>query len=115
MRVLVVEDEPLVAMLVEAFLEDLGCEIAGTAARLEDALEKARALMMDLAVLDVNLAGSMSYPVAKILKLRNVPFVFATGYGMAGLPKELHAAPVISKPFRQEQLGQALRLARSSR
>lgn len=113
-RVLVVEDEALVSMLVEAYLDELGCEVVGVAPRLEDALEKARTLALDAAVLDVNLAGRLSYPVAELLRSRGVPFVFATGYGMAGLPEALRGMPVLAKPFRQDQLAAALCASRGA-
>ena len=112
MRVLVVEDEAIVSMLVEEFLEELGCEVAATASRLDDALEKAGSVPVDLAVLDVNLAGRLSYPVAELLLARGVPVVFATGYGSAALPAVLHGVTVLSKPFQQEQLAAALQAAR---
>lgn len=111
-RVLVVEDEAIVSMLLEEFLDELGCEVVATASRLEDALEKAGALMLDVAVLDVNLAGKVSYPVAEALQARGVPFVFSTGYGAGGLPDAMRGAPVLSKPFRQENLAEALIAAR---
>ncbi len=112
LRVLVVEDEWLVAMLVEEYLNDLGCEVVGSASRLEDALEKARTLPIDIAVLDVNLAGKLSYPVAEVLRKRNVPFLLATGYGVAALPDALRGTPVLAKPFVQDQLAAALQAAR---
>lgn len=112
MRVLVVEDEALVSMMLEEFLDELGCDVVATAARLEDALVKAATLMLDVAVLDVNLAGVVSYPVAEALRARGVPFVFSTGYGAGGLPDAMRDAPVLSKPYRQEQLAEALVAAR---
>ena len=115
LRVLVVEDEAMISMWVEEILGDLGCEVLATASRLDDAMAKARALEVDLALLDVNLAGQLSYPVAEILQARRIPFVFATGYGAAGLPAALQEAQVLSKPFQQDQLAAALghALARS--
>ena len=113
-RVLVVEDEALVAMLVEEYLDELGCQVVAVAPRLEDAQELARTLALDAAVLDVNLAGRLSYPVAEVLRARGVPFVFATGYGLAGLPDALRGVPVLSKPFRQDQFAAALEAARSA-
>ena len=107
-RVFLVEDEALVSMMFEHFLEDLGCAIVGTAARLDDALDIGRTLAMDVAILDINLNGQLSYPVAEMLQARGIPFLFATGYGMAGVPVELRAVPVLSKPFRQQQLAEAL-------
>ncbi len=113
LRVLVVEDEALLAMLMESFLEELGCTVVGSASRLEDALRKASSLDLDAAVLDVNLGGTMSYPVAEMLRDKGVPVVFATGYGVAGVRADLRSAPVLSKPFSLEQLAQALSAAPS--
>ena len=81
LRVFIVEDEGLVAMLIEDMLTDLGHEIAAVAARMEDALRDAKTGSFDFALLDVNLDGTPSYPIADILKARGIPFVFATGYG----------------------------------
>lgn len=107
-RVLVVEDQSFVSMLIERYLEDLGHEVVGTASRLEEALVLANTLALDLAVLDVNLNGKLSYPVAVALRARGVPFLFATGYGTAGLPEELRGAPVLAKPFAAKQLAKAI-------
>ena len=114
LRVLVVEDEAVIAMLVEDSLVELGCEVVGSASRLGDALAKAEALEVDVALLDVNLAGRLSYPVAEMLQSRNVPFVFTTGYGQAALPAALQKAPVLSKPFTRKQLAEALRTVGTS-
>ena len=84
----------------------------GVAPRRAPAQDKARTLALDAAVLDVNLAGRLSYPVAELLRSRGVPFMFATGYGVAGLPDALRGAPVLAKPFRQDQLAAALRATR---
>lgn len=111
LRVMVVEDEGLVAMLLEDILTDIGCSVVGIAARLDDALAKARSLEIDVAMLDVNLAGELSYPVAMLLQSRAIPFLFVTGYGSLAIPQELHGTPVLSKPFRQEELVRALKVA----
>lgn len=111
LRVLVVEDETLVSMLLEDCLEDLGCQVAGVASDVGDGVAKASSLEIDAAVLDVNLGGQLSYPVAQALRLRGVPFVFVTGYGVAGLPEALRDVPVIAKPFTAVQVGQTLRTA----
>jgi CheY-like chemotaxis protein len=114
LRVLVVEDEALVSLMLESYLEELGCEVVATASRLDEALEKAASLAaLDLAVLDVNLAGQMSFPVAERLRSRGIPFLFATGYGTDGLPEGMLNVPVLSKPFRLEQFAAALVLARN--
>ena len=110
-RVLVVEDESLVSLLIEEFLGELGYQVAGTAAELEQALSMSRTLDLDFVVLDLNLDGELSYPIAKVLKERGVPFLFATGYGLAALPQELRGVPVLAKPFRREELDAALRQA----
>jgi CheY-like chemotaxis protein len=107
-RVLVVEDEDVVRMMMEEFLDDLGCEVVGTAKRLEDGMEKANSLDLDIALLDLNLSGRKSYPIAATLRGRRIPFVFATGYGIDDMPAELSDVPVVPKPFRQEQLALAM-------
>jgi CheY-like chemotaxis protein len=103
-RVLVVEDEILIGMLLEDMLGDLGYEIAGTASRIEDATALAREGAFDAAILDVNLNGQDVYPVADILTARDIPFVFATGYGERGLPPAYQHRPTLQKPFQQETL-----------
>ncbi len=110
-RVLVVEDESRIAMLIRDTLEDIGCEVVGTATRFDDALEKAISLPFDVALLDVNLNGEPSYPIAQALAERGRAFVFATGYGTSNLPESLHDAPVLQKPFLRSDLERALRAA----
>lgn len=107
-KVLLVEDESLIVMLIEDALADLGCEIAGVASRFDDAVTKARTLAFDLAVLDVNLNGLRTFPIAEIMTARNIPFVFATGYGSTSVPENLKSAPVLQKPFAAADLAQAL-------
>lgn len=108
-RVMVVEDEAVVSMMLEEFLVDFGCRVVATAGTLEDALAKSNEVDMDAAILDINLGGKLSYPVATILDRRHIPFIFATGYGAAGLPVELKNVPILSKPFGCEQLEAVLR------
>jgi DNA-binding response OmpR family regulator len=110
-RVLIVEDEALVTMLIEDALAELGCEVAGIASRFDDALAKAQSLPFDVAILDVNLDGHRSFPIAEALARRGVAFLFATGYGMAGLPAGATGAPVLEKPFRLQDLRDALEAA----
>lgn len=107
-RVLVVEDESRIAMLLQDFLQDMGCEVVAIAARFEDGLQKAASLNFDLAVLDVNLHGQTSYPIAKVLVERGCAFVFATGYDPSHVPPDLHRAPVLRKPFLLRELEHAL-------
>jgi len=111
LRVLVVEDETVISMLLEECLYELGCEVTEVASQLKDAMVKALGLEIDAAVLDVNLGGELSYPVAQALRGRGVPIVFATGYGASGLPENLRDAPILAKPFRKAQLADALRRA----
>lgn len=103
-RVLVVEDELLIGMLLEDMLNDLGYEVVATVGRLEEALQMAREVAVDVAILDVNLNGQEVYPVADVLAGRNIPFVFASGYGDNGLPAPYQNRPTLPKPFQQELL-----------
>jgi CheY-like chemotaxis protein len=111
----VVEDDPLIAMLLVDMVGAIGCEIAAVASRLDDALEKAQHLSFDLAILDVNLDGANTFRVAELLSKRAIGFVFATGYGKACLPAHLTNAPVLQKPFVERDVARALRRAASSR
>jgi CheY-like chemotaxis protein len=107
-RILVVEDEAMVRMLLVDMLSDLGYTIAVEAARLEEALQAATSADFDLAILDVDLNGEPSAPVAEALVARGTPFVFATGYGERGLPGEYRDRPVVRKPFRMDELKRML-------
>jgi CheY-like chemotaxis protein len=104
LRVLVVEDEAAISMLLEDMLTDFGCAIVGPAARLAVALDMAQGESFDIAILDVNLAGESIYPVAEALASRNQPFVFSTGYGGAGIKDPYRDRPVVQKPFSQQDL-----------
>ena len=114
LRVLVVEDEMLVAMNIEDMLLDLGHEVAALASRLESALALAREGSFDIAMLDVNLAGQASFPVADLLRERGIPYLFATGYGVQGIAESHRAVPVLQKPFRARDLEETLRAAARS-
>jgi DNA-binding NtrC family response regulator len=105
-QVLIVEDETLVAMLLEDMVADLGGLVAGSASRVAQALEILRDSNrhIDLAVLDVNLGGEEAFPVAAALAERGVPFAFSTGYGSGGLPETWRARPVLQKPFTHDQV-----------
>lgn len=108
-RILIVEDESLVAMLLETILEDMGCQPLGPVATVDEALaflESGEAL--DAALLDVNVAGREVFPVAAILEARGVPFVFSTGYGEGGLPEAWRGRPTIQKPFTEAAVRDAL-------
>lgn len=101
-RILVVEDEPLIAMMVEDMLAELGAQVIGPAGSLAEALLLAEE-QIDAALLDVNLEGERVYPVAERLTVRGVPFVFATGYGATGNDWQ-GRAPTIEKPYRRTDL-----------
>ena len=107
-RVLVVEDEALVAMLLETILEDMGCMAVGPAATVDEGLRMASNEAVDAALLDVNVAGRQVFPVAQALKDRGVPFVFSTGYGEGGLPDEWRGQPTLQKPFTEAAVRDAL-------
>lgn len=107
-RILLVEDETIVAMMVEDMLGELGFVHAGTAGNLAEALKLAAELDIDGALLDVNLHGKPSFEAADKLKARGVPVVFATGYGVEGLPESWRHVPVLSKPFQKHELKTAL-------
>ncbi|WP_460322485.1 response regulator [Pseudomonas ogarae] len=107
-RVLVVEDEGAIALLIEEMLEEFGCEVVASVARLAAACEVAGSAQVDLAILDVNLAGERVFPVAEILQGRMIPFLFSTGYGASGLPAEYAGCPVLHKPFSQSELQQKI-------
>jgi CheY-like chemotaxis protein len=108
LRILVVEDEAAISLLLEDMLLDFGCEVVGPAGRLAAALDLAASETFDLAILDVNVAGESIYPVAEALAERNVPFVFSTGYGSAGIKDSYRDRPVVQKPFAQSDLRQRL-------
>jgi CheY-like chemotaxis protein len=113
-RILIVEDESLVAMLLETILEDMGCATVGPIASVEDALtllEGDQTESLDGALLDVNVAGREVFPVAEVLQARGVPFVFSTGYGQGGLPDEWRSHATIQKPFTEAAVEQALMTA----
>ena len=103
-RVLLVEDEILVAMLVEAALTDENCVIVGPIGDLAEAMAAARSEALDLAVLDVNLAGEMVFPVADVLAARGVPFLLLSGYGDLALPADRRHWPICAKPFNLHDL-----------
>lgn len=108
-RVLVIEDESLVAMLLETILDDMGCSVIGPESNIDDGLRSAMGeASLDAALLDVNVAGREVFPVAEALRARGVPFVFSTGYGEAGLPDHWRGHPTIQKPFTEGAIRDAL-------
>ena len=98
-RVLVVEDEPLIAMLVEAWLEELQCETVGPAASAEAALALIGGAPLDGAILDVSLDGHDSFAVAAALRERAIPFAFATGHAAERIEERFRDVPRMAKPY----------------
>jgi len=107
-RVLVIEDELMIRMLLQDMLDDLGHTLAGEAGRIDEALALARQAEFDVAILDVNLNGQPISPVVEVLVERGLPFVFATGYGQRGVPEPYRKTPTLQKPFQADALAQAL-------
>jgi CheY-like chemotaxis protein len=107
-KVLVVEDEMMIAMLIEDMLEEFGCRLVGPATSVPHALELIGKEQVEVAVLDVNLDGQDTYAIADALQQKSVPFIFATGYGSTGLRKEYGNRPVLQKPFQTKALETAL-------
>jgi CheY-like chemotaxis protein len=108
LRVLVVEDEMMVAMLMEDLLEGFGCTIVGPAASITNALLLIANEALDGAMLDLNLAGHSVYPVANELARRDIPFIFVTGYGDQELSGDYNNRPRLPKPFRRLDLQRIL-------
>jgi CheY-like chemotaxis protein len=107
-RVLIVEDELMIRMLLDGMLTDLGHTVAAEAGRIDEALAAAKQAEFDVAILDVNLNGQPITPVVEILVRRGLPFVFATGYGQRGVPDAYRNNVTLQKPFQVEALAQAL-------
>src|SRR3954468_7021387 len=103
-RVLLVEDEMLVAMMMKDMLTDLGFSVVGPYGRISEALPVARANDLEAAVLDINLNGELVYPVAEALVARGVPIVFVTGYGAESIDKQFSQIPVLQKPIERKVL-----------
>lgn len=114
LNVLAVEDESIVAMHLEDLLLDFGCRITGPVGRVDDALKLLEDHAVDAAVLDINLAGERVFPVANRLGEQGIPFIFATGYGEAGLPEAHRSRPVLQKPYSAAALRKALEQCLSS-
>jgi CheY-like chemotaxis protein len=114
-RVLVVEDESMIRMLLEGMLGNLGHEVAAEAGSIDEALALAKQTEFDVAILDVNLNGRPITPVVEVLIERGVPFVFASGYGQRGVPEPYRSSPTLQKPFETEALARAIDAATAKR
>jgi CheY-like chemotaxis protein len=110
-RVLVVEDEAMIRLLLGDMLSDLGYTMAAEAGRLDEALAAAKDGDFDIAILDVNLDGQPITPVADLLAERGVPFVFVSGYARRGIPEGHSTTPLLQKPFQADGLARALAAA----
>ncbi|MCI3133161.1 response regulator [Phenylobacterium aquaticum] len=110
LRVFIVEDETLIALMLETMLEELGCIVLGVAGSVAEALRSldGPAAQADAAILDINIGGEKVYPVADALGERGVPYLFATGYGREGLGELYPRRIVLPKPYTQGVLAQAL-------
>jgi CheY-like chemotaxis protein len=108
LRILLVEDEAIIAIMLEDMLADLGCEVVGPAASIAEATRMARSEALGGAFLDVNLGGESVYPVADLLAARGIPFVFVSGYGPAGIAARYSGAIVLSKPILDADIARAV-------
>jgi DNA-binding response OmpR family regulator len=108
LRVLVVEDEMLIAFFIEDCLNKLGYEVVGPACRVANASLLVNTEAFDLALLDINVAGEEIYPVASELRTRGIPFIFLSGYGSSCLSGEWKNSPILPKPFAPEALEKAV-------
>ena len=109
-RVLVVEDETLIAVLIEDMLAAMECEVVGPIGKLETAIQIAQEGKFDIAILDVTIRGGKVYPVAEHLLAHGVPFVLASGYGDWALPPSLRDQRRLTKPFTAAELEEQVRL-----
>ena len=113
-RVLIVEDDVMILMLIEDMLTDLGFAVAAEAAKVQEALAAVKSTEIDVAILDVNLSGETTGPVGEALAARGTPFVFATGYGEHTLPERFRDRPLLKKPFQIDSLKRMLDTALAS-
>jgi DNA-binding response OmpR family regulator len=111
MKVMIAEDEFLVALMLEQDLRDNGYDVVGPFTNIDAARQAAGQEAFDVAVLDINMAGQMAFPVADELKRRGLPYLFLSGYGRAKLPEEHQAASCLPKPYELTTLLRELRRA----
>jgi DNA-binding response OmpR family regulator len=109
--VFLVEDEVMIRMMVADMLEELGCTVAAEAGDIAEALRLAEATTFDIAILDVNVNGKVISPVADVIQAKGRPFIFATGYGSAGLPEQYRDRPALQKPFQLDALSKTIEAA----
>jgi len=111
LSVFLVEDEAIIRMMIAGMVEELGHDVAVEAGNITDALKMATTANVGIAILDINVGGQNIAPVAEILSHRHIPFVFASGYGAAGLPEQYRDRTVLQKPFLMQQLAEAITVA----
>jgi CheY-like chemotaxis protein len=109
--IFLVEDETLIRMMIAGMIEELGHTVVAEAANIADAMRLAETADFEIAILDINVGGDRIEPVAEIIDGRHLPFIFASGYGAAGLPERFRNRPVLQKPFLVDRLEQAIQLA----
>ncbi|WP_246401299.1 response regulator [Rhizobium hidalgonense] len=107
-RILIVEDEFLIAMLLEDLLSRMGHHVVACVARVDEAMKFVDQPDIDFAILDINLGGEKSFPVATLLRRRKIPFIFATGYGTEGLADEFRDELALRKPYDPLDLERAI-------
>ena len=107
-RILVVEDEAMICMLLEDMVLDCGGELVGPVARFDDGLELAHKAEFGVAVLDLNLNGTLSYPIAEVIRERGIPVIVATGYRADGVLDRFSDCPTLQKPFSQQDFAEAV-------
>jgi CheY-like chemotaxis protein len=112
-QVLIVEDESMIAMLLESLVTDLGYDVVVVAGTVDDGLKALDGDTIDVAILDINLRGKQSYEVADRLIDRNIPFIISTGYQEGTIDEPYRSRPVLAKPFRKDELAEALSKALS--
>jgi DNA-binding response OmpR family regulator len=110
-RILIVEDEAMISMLLEDMVLDCGGELVGPVARFDDALALAHKAEFGVAVLDLNLNGTLSYPIAEVIRERGIPVIFATGYGADGVLDRFRDCPTLQKPFSLQDFAEAIAAA----
>src|SRR5690348_12773331 len=109
--VFLVEDEVMIRMMVSDMLEELGYTVAAEAGEIGEAIRLAETTYFDLAILDVNVNGKIISPVAEVIEMRKRPFIFATGYGLSGLPEQFRNRPSLQKPFQLDTLDRTIDVA----
>lgn len=110
LRFMIVDDEMIIALNLESMLEDLGHTVVETVSRVERGLEVAKTSDIDMAILDINVRGVLSFPIAAILRNRSLPFIFSSGYGERGLIDGFRDELVLTKPYDTEGLRRILQI-----